>query len=63
MQVLSVLIGSLIAILQALILFILKGLKDEQKEMWNRLYRHYHKVHCDHAQCKDLETGDVIISG
>lgn len=55
--------GSFIAILQALIVLILNGIKSDIKEIWTRIYDHYHEVQCGNAECKKLRTGNVIVPG
>ena len=36
-----------IGVLQALIIFILIGIRANQDAMWKRLNNHYHEVECD----------------
>ena len=50
-----------IGVLQALIIFILIGIRTNQDAMWKRLNNHYHEVECDNDECNHLKTGNVIL--
>ncbi len=54
-------IGAAVGILQALIIFILVGIKKDQADIWKRMNNHYHEVSCDNEKCRSLKTGNVII--
>jgi len=53
--------GLCIGFLQAIIIFILVGIKKDQADIWKRINSHYHEVACGAAECKGLKTGNVII--
>jgi hypothetical protein len=55
--------GMFIGILQALIVLILNGIKNDIKEIWTRVYDHYHEVQCGNPDCQKLMTGNVIVPG
>jgi hypothetical protein len=57
------LVGIGVGILQGLILLVLSGIKSDIKDLWTRVYDHYHEVHCDNAECNSLKTGNVIVPG
>jgi len=50
-----------IGFLQAIIIFILAGIKKDQADMWKRMNSHYHEVSCANDDCRMLKTGNVII--
>lgn len=54
-------IGIVIAILQTIIILFLMGIKGDIKELWKRLYGHYHEIDCENPECKKLKTGNVIV--
>ena len=61
-------IGIALTIIQGLSFFILTGIKSDQAEMkadqkdiWKRMYNHYHEIDCENPDCKKLKTGNVIV--
>jgi hypothetical protein len=68
MELMLVIIGGTLAIVNSLILVILANLRSTQKDMklvqddmWGRIYNHYHEVNCENEGCRTLRTGNVII--
>ena len=72
MEFLISVIGAALAIINGLVLFILSGIKSNQKDMkesneanqkdmWERIYNHYHEIECGNADCKKLRTGNVVV--
>jgi hypothetical protein len=57
------LVGLGVGILQGLILLVLAGIKSDIKDLWKRIYDHYHEVTCDNSECTALKTGNVIVPG
>ena len=57
----TTIITLVIGFLQAIIIFILVGIKKDQTDMWKRMNSHYHEVSCDNTDCRMLKTGNVII--
>jgi len=43
------------------IYFILVGIKTDQKDIWKRLYNHYHEIDCKNDDCARAKTGNVIV--
>ena len=56
-------IGLVLGFLQAIMIYILTGIKAEIADVWRRMNNHYHEVSCDNDDCKRLVTGNVIIPG
>ena len=56
------LVGFGIGLLQALILFVLASIKSDIKDIWARMYDHYHEVQCENKEC-GLRTGNVVVPG
>jgi len=56
-------IGIIVGFLQAIVIYILSGMKKDQEEIWKRMNSHYHEVSCDNNDCRTLKTGNVIIPG
>jgi hypothetical protein len=54
-------VGIGVGVLQALIIFILAGIKDDINDIWKRMYAHYHEIKCDNRDCTVRKTGDVIV--
>ena len=59
----ATIITLVIGFLQAVIIFILVGIKKDQADMWKRMNSHYHTATCDNAGCRTLKTGNVVIPG
>ncbi len=55
--------GVFIGILQGLILMILNGIRGDIKDLWSRIYDHYHEITCSNDQCHMLKTGNVVVPG
>jgi len=55
------LIGIGVGFLQAIIIYILTGMKSEISEVWHRMNNHYHEIECGNDACKKLRTGNVVI--
>jgi hypothetical protein len=60
--------GIVFTLIQTLSIFILtsiksdqKEIKNDQKEIWKRIYNHYHEIACTNEDCKKVKTGNVII--
>ncbi len=51
----------MVAVFQVIIILFLAGIKGDIRDIWKRLYGHYHLVDCDNPDCKKLKTGDVIV--
>lgn len=62
-QHILIIIGIVAGFLQAIIIFILSGLRKDIAEIWGRIYNHSHEVHCASNECKTLQTGNVVIPG
>lgn len=71
-SILTTVIGAALTVINGLILIILSDIKTRQKdmkvsneanikEMWNRIYSHYHEIGCDNKDCTALKTGNVVI--
>lgn len=56
-----VVIGIVIGFMQAIIIMLLIGLKSELKDVWERVYNHYHVIECDNRDCTALHTGNVVV--
>ena len=54
-------VGIIVGFMQAVIIFILAGLKKDMANIWKRMNNHYHEVSCGNDGCKSLRTGNVII--
>jgi len=54
-------IGGVVALLQALMIFILAGIRNDNKELWKRIYGHYHEIQCSNDECRTVKTGNVIV--
>ncbi|MFH2076620.1 MAG: hypothetical protein ABIJ57_14965 [Pseudomonadota bacterium] len=54
-------IGIGVGFLQAIVIFMLSGIKTEIADIWSRMNAHYHEVSCSNDDCKKLRTGNVII--
>jgi len=54
-------VGILVSFLQAVMIMILLGLKEDMKDIWDRIYNHYHEIECNSADCTAVRTGNVII--
>ena len=62
-------VGGCIGVLQAIIIFILDGLKkditelkeNDIKDLWKRVYGHYHEIECKNQDCTPIRTGNVIV--
>lgn len=54
-------IGIVIAILQTIIILFLMGIKSDIRELWKRLYGHYHEIDCENPDCQRIKTGNVIV--
>ena len=50
-----------VGFMQAIIIFILAGIKKEVADIWHRMNSHYHEVECNNDECKRLKTGNVVI--
>lgn len=53
--------GCLVGFLQAIIIYILIGIKKDQADIWKRINGHYHEADCSNDLCHHLTTGNVII--
>lgn len=58
---LIVLVGIGAGFLQAIIIFVLMGIKKDINDIWDRIYTHYHEVECGSKECTMLKTGNVVI--
>ena len=54
-------VGIGVGFLQAIVIFMLRGIKTEIADIWSRVNAHYHEVSCDNDDCRMLKTGNVII--
>jgi len=54
-------IGLVLGFLQAIMIYILTGIKAEIADVWRRMNNHYHEVSCENNDCRALKTGNVII--
>ena len=54
-------VGIFIGFMQAIIFYILRGIKADQADIWKRMNSHYHEVSCSNEECRTLKTGNVII--
>lgn len=54
-------IGIFMSVLQAIVIFLLTGIKSEIADVWKRMNSHYHEVSCENTDCRALKTGNVII--
>jgi len=60
----AIAIGSgVVGFLQAIIVLVLMGIRSDIKDIWDRLYNHYHEVECGGTDCGRLHTGNVVIPG
>ncbi|MCE5282878.1 MAG: hypothetical protein LLG93_12320 [Deltaproteobacteria bacterium] len=55
--------GIVVGFMQAVIIFMLAGIKKDQADIWERINNHRHEVTCTGQDCRQLKTGDVIIPG
>jgi len=53
--------GIVVGFLQAIIIFMLSGIKTEIADIWSRMNSHYHEVSCANDDCRMLKTGNVVI--
>jgi hypothetical protein len=56
-------VGILIGFLQAMVLLVLNGIRNDIKDIWKRIYHHYHEVKCPNSDCNAVRTGNVIVPG
>lgn len=54
-------VGIIIGFMQAVMIMLLLGLKGDIKDLWDRIYNHYHLIGCDNKACTALHTGSVVI--
>ncbi len=54
-------VGILIGFLQAIMIMLLLGLKGDMKDLWDRVYNHYHEIECNRVECTAIRTGNVVI--
>lgn len=54
-------VGIFIGFLQAVMIMLLLGLKGDIKDLWERIYNHYHEIQCNSAECTAIRTGNVVI--
>lgn len=59
--IITIIIGGILALVNALILLTLNGMRTEMKDIWKRVYNHYHEIDCENPDCKKLKTGNVIV--
>jgi hypothetical protein len=50
-----------VVIFQVIITLFLIGIKMDIKDLWKRIYSHYHEIDCENPDCKKLKTGNVIV--
>lgn len=66
------LVGFLILIIQGLVAYYVSSIndkikticaenKEDHKDIWSRVYGHYHEIECESAECGKVHTGNVII--
>ena len=60
-KTLIAIVGITVGLLQGLILFILTGMRFEIRDIWKRMYSHYHEVECANNGCVVRKTGNVIV--
>jgi len=64
--------GVLILIIQGLVAYYVSSINDKiksictdnkeaQRELWDRIYGHYHEIHCTNDACARAKTGNVIV--
>ncbi len=53
-------IGGLIALLNLLIIFLLSLIRDDIRQLWERVNYHHHDIDCEHSECK-VKTRGVIL--
>lgn len=67
-----VIVGIGVGFLQALVIVILTGIKTEvksvreelaskERDIWKRVYAHYHEIDCSNDDCDARRTGNVIV--
>ncbi|MFA5340422.1 MAG: hypothetical protein WC332_01470 [Clostridia bacterium] len=56
-----IIIGGILTLVNALILLTLNGIKNDIKDLWKRVYNHYHEIDCENPDCKKLKTGNVVV--
>ncbi|MDD5353500.1 MAG: hypothetical protein PHS93_10090 [Candidatus Omnitrophica bacterium] len=59
--IVSIIIGGVLTLVNALILLTLNGIKNEIKDLWKRVYSHYHEIDCTNPDCKKIKTGNVVV--
>lgn len=55
------LVGIVIGFMQAVMIMLLLGLKSDIKDLWDRVYNHYHEIECPSADCTAVKTGNVVV--
>lgn len=55
------LVGIVIGFMQAVMIMLLLGLKGDIKDLWDRVYNHYHEIECNNADCTAVKTGNVVV--
>lgn len=38
-----------------------KAREESTKDMWHRIYSHYHEISCRNDECREMKTGNVIV--
>ena len=54
-------VGIFMTVVNGLGLFILIGIRSDLKDLWKRMYSHYHMIDCNNKGCDARKTGDVIV--
>ena len=55
------LVGIVIGFMQAVMIMLLLGLKGDIKDLWDRVYNHYHEIECPNSDCTAVKTGNVVV--
>ncbi len=60
-QIAATIIGSLLLLVNGFALFVLSGMRQDMKEIWDRMYDHEHMIECKNASCEITKTSGVIV--
>lgn len=55
-------IGALLVIINGLGLFIMMGMRQDNRDLWDRIYNHEHTIDCGNKECDAKETKGVVVT-
>lgn len=59
--VLLAIVGALLAMLNGVGLFIMVGMRQDLKDIWDRMYGHEHLIECSNKTCTATKTSAVMV--